>query len=266
MSNVQPRISVCLAFYKGEDFIVRQAESILSNPIDELLISNDNLDAPHPEVLRNLQCNDSRVRLLWGPGKGVSRNFEYLLSEAHGEIIYLSDQDDIWHANKVETMNSYFSQESSINLVLSDCQISNAVGDIIEESLFKFRKPSATFIGLLIQGPLGCCMAIHRRSLAFILPLPFFASQFSMHDWWIACICSSLGRIKIIDDQLIVYRRHANTFTQTDPRRPKQINLISISRIMYWRILMFLVVAKRVVNFFPATRYAILQNGAKRSQ
>jgi glycosyltransferase involved in cell wall biosynthesis len=248
-SKGQARISVCLAFYKGEHFIVQQAESILSNPIDELLISNDNLDAPHPEVLKNLQCNYSRVRLLWGPGKGVSRNFEYLLSEAQGEIIYLSDQDDIWHPNKVEVMNSCFINEPSTNLVISDCQLSNTFGEIIEESLFKLRKPSATLIGLLIQGPLGCCMAIRRTSLDYILPLPFFADQFSMHDWWIACMCSMLGKIQLVDDQLMIYRRHENAFTKLNPNYQKQMNATSIVQMIYWRAMMSLGIAIRLICY-----------------
>lgn len=243
-----PQVSVCLAFYKGDKFITQQVISILLNSVHEVLISNDDRNAPHPKALIDLERMDRRVKLLWGPSKGVSKNFEYMLSKAKGDIIYLSDQDDVWYPNKVKIMNSCFISNPSVDLVISDCQISNEAGDIIVESLLKLRRQHTKLARILIKGPLGCCMAIRRTSLEYILPLPFFADQFSMHDWWIACMCASLGKIKLLDEQLIAYRRHANTLTKLNPHISKQVDIITILRMIYWRIMILASIAKRVAK------------------
>lgn len=245
----RPSVSVCLAFYNGEEFIAEQVESILANEVDEVIISNDDCNRPHPDILLTLQLSHPRIKLIWGPGKGVSRNFEKLLYETCGEIIYLSDQDDIWFPDKVETINSCFAADSSLDLIISNCKVSDSNGGIIEESLFERRRPSLNLLGMLSKGPLGCCMAIRRTSLDYILPLPFFAQDFSMHDWWIACLCSSFGRVRLIEKPLLVYRRHENTHTDISPKISGKVSLSIFSKMIYWRVMMFFAIIIRILRF-----------------
>ena len=52
---------------------------------------------------------------------------------------------------------------------------------------------------------LGCCMAFHRRLLSKILPFPQVPL---MHDIWIGLMALKYGRIGIIQEPLLLYRRH----------------------------------------------------------
>ena len=40
--------------------------------------------------------------------KGVTSNFENAIKRTQNEIIFLSDQDDVWKPEKVQTVLSYY--------------------------------------------------------------------------------------------------------------------------------------------------------------
>src|SRR3546814_17408066 len=76
-------ISVCMASYNGAPYIEDQLRSILaSGEVDEVLISADGSSDDSVDRIRAI--SDPRVRLVLGPGPGLVRNFEFLLSEARG--------------------------------------------------------------------------------------------------------------------------------------------------------------------------------------
>src|SRR5688572_3171861 len=99
------RLSVALCSYNGARFIHDQLSSIArqSRLPDELVIcddrSSDNtiaiiekfaVDAPFP------------VRSHVNPTNlGSTKNFELAISRCCGDFIALSDQDDIWHQDKL---------------------------------------------------------------------------------------------------------------------------------------------------------------------
>src|SRR3546814_17077774 len=77
-------ISVCMASYNGAPYIEDQLRSILaSGEVDEVLISDDGSSDDSVDRIRAI--SDHRVRLVLGPGQGLVRNFEFLLSEARGD-------------------------------------------------------------------------------------------------------------------------------------------------------------------------------------
>src|ERR1700690_1222765 len=94
-------ISVCIATRNGENFIEAQLRSVLSqlNANDEVIISDDCSTDRTPEIIRSL--NDSRITLLEVEYCNLIRNFENALLNASGDIIFLADQDDVWHPAKV---------------------------------------------------------------------------------------------------------------------------------------------------------------------
>ena len=102
-------ISVCMATYNGEKYIKEQLDSILSQleSDDELLISDDGSTDNTISIIQSY--NDSRIHILnhvpnssYSGHEKVSSNFENALKNAHGDYIFLSDQDDIWCKDKVK--------------------------------------------------------------------------------------------------------------------------------------------------------------------
>nr|AIA84980.1 Glycos_transf_2 [uncultured Leptotrichia sp.] len=97
-------ISVCMATYNGSSFIKAQLESILFqlNTNDEVVISDDGSSDDTLSIIEAF--NDPRIRLIEGPKiHSVAHNFEYAIRHSRGDIIFLSDQDDVWLNNKKQS-------------------------------------------------------------------------------------------------------------------------------------------------------------------
>ena len=105
------KISVAMAYYNGGTYIEEQMDSILSQlgEKDEVIVSVDGASDGSKPLLLKMAEVDSRIHIVKGPGKGVVRNFENAIRHCNGDIIYLSDQDDIWKPDKVEKVNYAFS-------------------------------------------------------------------------------------------------------------------------------------------------------------
>ena len=89
-------VSVCMATYNGEKYIKEQIDSILSEikENDEIVISDDNSTDCTVEIIKSY--NDDRIKLYHSNARNFKKNFENARNKAKGDIIFLSDQDDVW--------------------------------------------------------------------------------------------------------------------------------------------------------------------------
>jgi glycosyltransferase involved in cell wall biosynthesis len=203
-----------MATFNGGKYLRKQIHSILKQLAvnDELIISDDGSTDQTVEIIKSF--TDSRILLLFHSKDInlkkekhshylVSSNFENALKHAKGDFIFLSDQDDVWVDNKVEVMLSYLSNHS---LVMSDFIIINDDGVIVSDSFFKLLKLPRGLI-LNVSKPIyhGCCMAFTKKVLDDALPFP---QKLILHDSWLGIVAESFGKVKFIDDKLVLYRRH----------------------------------------------------------
>lgn len=197
--------SVCLATCNGEKYVAGQIESILASPlVDELLVSDDGSVDRTLEVVGRF--SDPRIRLLHGPRAGPGRNFEFLLTMARGNYLFLADQDDIWKPGKVGLM---LEQLQRADLVVSDCVVVDQDRKVLHLSYFALMRSRPGLLKNLARNSyLGCCMALRRSLLQHALPLP---RHLPYHDWWIGMIAELFGKVAFLDTPLLEYRRHADS-------------------------------------------------------
>lgn len=199
-------ISVALAAYKGEKYIMEQVSSILKqlDENDELIISDD---CPYTEtygVLSDLIQKDKRIVYAEGPKKGVIKNFEHAIALAKGDYIFLADQDDVWCDNKVERVMKAF--DSGADIVLHNAAITD--GRLCPNGTYAFQTnhtATGTVKNIIKNSYQGCCMAFNARLREHILPFP---EKLPMHDQWIGLVGEKFGRVELIEEPLILYRRH----------------------------------------------------------
>ena len=112
-------------------------ESILSQlgAQDELIISVDPSTDNTKRIAQDFAISDTRVAVLDGPGQGVIYNFENALYAAHGAVIFLSDQDDIWHPAKLRACLAAL-QEGGVSAVVHDAVIVDGNLNEIQSSYF----------------------------------------------------------------------------------------------------------------------------------
>lgn len=204
----RPGISVVLAACNGEPWISAQIESIVSQlqPQDELIISLDPSHDATKKIAAAYAREDSRIRLLEGPGKGAAANFERGLENARNEIIFFSDQDDVWHPAKVERVLAGFA-DPDVSCVLHDARLIDADGKELAPSYFELHHSKGGFMSNVLRNSMmGCCMAFRKSVLLDALPIP----KGMMHDQWIGLRAMKQGSVKMLRDPLIDYRRHEN--------------------------------------------------------
>ncbi len=213
--KTRPRISVCLAGYNGERYIKAQLQSILTQlgATDEVIVVDDaSTDGTKQKVL---SLGDSRIQLIEHTmNRGVSRTFEEAIRTASGEIIFLSDQDDLWSPNKVAVMLEAFRFHPDATLIATDVSLIDSDGSLIAESFFKPRgkfRPGL-WANLIRNRFGGCTMAFRAELIGDILPLP--RKYDVLHDIWIGVRNSLSGHKTLyIPEALVLNRRHGTTAT-----------------------------------------------------
>lgn len=205
-------ISVCLAARNGERFIEAQILSILrSERVSELIVSDDGSTDSTCSIVERI--GDPRIRLLKGPRSGVARNFEFLLERSRGEIVFLSDQDDVWLPGKVDVMTEALQRAE---LVVCDCRVVDEMLQEVQPSFFALRRSGPGLLRNLVRNSyLGCCMAFRRSLLQKALPFP---GAVPMHDWWLGLVAERFGSVAFVREPLVLYRRHGSNLTPTAER------------------------------------------------
>lgn len=197
-----------MATYNGQRYIKEQVQSILSQlgEEDELVVSDDHSTDGTLEVLRDIK--DPRIRIVLNPGeKGYTRNFENALRESTGSVLFLADQDDVWVSNKVERM---LEQLQKADMVVSDARIVDEHLDTIQPSHFALYGVKRGFwINFLKTRYIGACLAFRREVLGKALPFPK-RQKLCAHDYWLINIGELYFRFALLEEPLILYRRHGN--------------------------------------------------------
>ena len=218
-------VSVCMATHNGALYIKEQIQSILSQltPEDELVISDDGSSDNTLEIIRSF--NDTRIRLFHYEQKKIdgnlkrfkyaTRNFNNALSQAKGDYIFLSDQDDIWIPGKIKIMLPYLQKYDCVHHGRYDLYQGSG-GIIVQEP----RPNHKNIITALTRMKFtGCCMGITRRLLDRALPIP---ESIVNHDGWIGCLAMALYSYHYIPEPLLKHRIH-NANLSEDPIRKNSL-------------------------------------------
>lgn len=207
-------VSVCMATYNGGQYLKQQLESILSqlSPDDEVVISDDGSNDNTRDIV--LSQGDKRIRLLENSGShGFVSNFENALRNAKGDIIFLSDQDDVWFDRKVETVSNAL---KNYDLVIHDAQLIDGDGKSLGKTYYSTLHGKTGFLANLWKTRwLGCCMAFRREVLDYCLPIP---KSVVAHDYWIGMMGMVKFRSCFLEDVLIGYRRHGNNVSTSSEK------------------------------------------------
>ena len=206
------KVSVCLAAYNGGEFVEQQMQSILAQlkPHDEVVIVDDcSID----DTLKRIAgIGDARIRLLrHEQNAGVVATFEDALRSASGDILFLSDDDDVWAPTKVARFLDSFESRPDAGIVQSRVRMIDEKDRPIPDS--RVNRYGRFYPGfwrnLFINHYQGSAMALRASLLGRVLPFP--ACKSFLHDAWIGTRNDLVGgRFVFIDEDLLFYRRHGN--------------------------------------------------------
>jgi glycosyltransferase involved in cell wall biosynthesis len=193
-----------IATFNGGKYINEQLTSILKQLDDnaEVIISDDGSTDDTFKKIKEL--NDQRIRIYTNSKKkGVIANFENALNKTTGDIVFLSDQDDVWLDNKVEIMKAYLKE---FDLVMTDCEIVDQNLALLQNSFYEQKKAGKGLLKNIVSNTYqGCNMAFRRELLKVALPFP---KKIPMHDLWLGFIAELFFSPHFIPNKLLLYRRH----------------------------------------------------------
>ena len=204
------RISIAMATYNGANFLQRQLDSFLSQTRqpDELVVCDDGSSDDTFSILERFrQTAPFSVRIYRNAvNLGFTKNFEKALTKCTGDLVFLSDQDDIWLPEKVAFVEEIFLENPDKLLVIHD-------GRLVDEHLVGHGANIFSQVSAAYGSPdsilTGALTAVRKELLACALPVP---DGMVGHDVWLHNIARLLDSRCVIDKELQLIVRHgANT-------------------------------------------------------
>ena len=212
---------VLLAAYNGEKDLPLLLTSLREQTFSSftVLMQDDGSSDGTKILLEETAKQDSRFLFGCHQGGhlGAAGNFLSLLRQADADRILFCDQDDLWEAEKIETLSRAMDQAEAESapgtplLVHSDCYLMDKDGHQTADSFFRHQgwDPSAlTLPRLLVQNNVTGCTLMMNRPLAVLVSAHAKAKELFMHDWFVALTAAAFGRIVFIDRPLTGYRQH----------------------------------------------------------
>jgi len=227
-----------MATYNGASYIDQQLRSILCQlkEQDEVILVDDRSSDLTVEIAKGF--GDDRIKIfINNANQGILKTFERAIRLASGDVIYLSDQDDVWYPSKVARFSDVFKLNPDVLLVLSDAELINDKGEVTARSFFEKRGTFTSSLpaNILKNKYLGCTMAFRSSIVGDILPFP---ANIPMHDMWIGCISAFYGKVRFLDMPLMAYRRHENNASPAHRQ--------NFLKMLHWRLQLIKNLYKRI--------------------
>ena len=217
MSDVtMPRVLVLLAAYNGTQYLEQQIRSILNqqNCHVTLLISVDLSSDQTHDLALNLAMQHASIQVLpYGEVFGrAAANFYHLLRHAnldHIDYVAYSDQDDLWHADKLARHVS-IAKEMNADGVSSDVVAFWPNG---KKKYIRKSYPLKTYDYLFESAGPGCTFLMSTWLVSTMKQLlsdkANLANSVTLHDWLTYAVCRAHQKTWVIDDSpSLDYRQH----------------------------------------------------------
>ncbi|MDV7714401.1 glycosyltransferase [Oenococcus oeni] len=139
------KISVVVATYNGEEFIKDQLQSIVNQSVrpDEIVITDDGSSDQTLDILHDFSKNmsdDIKVRIISNNSEhGFVKNFLNGIFNSTGDIVFLSDQDDIWKKNKINEHLSIYKHHSDAVAIHGEIDVVDRNLNILNAGTQRYR-------------------------------------------------------------------------------------------------------------------------------
>lgn len=223
-SNQKLTSSIAMCTYNGAKYLEEQLRSFVNQTRlpDELIVCDDRSSDNTMDIL----CQFAKtapfpVTVIQNEESlGVVKNFEKSAYLCKGDIIFFSDQDDIWKPEKIYRFMEIFEQQPDVGMVISDGELIDA------QSKPLGTRHSKGYVGGRINYWVHLC---DQNQLAFVCKVPpaswsgmemgfkniyrdiiFPFSTNYFHDSWLFKFYGAISHVRLIPDALTMYRIHDN--------------------------------------------------------
>ncbi|AXJ12709.1 glycosyltransferase family 2 protein [Streptococcus pluranimalium] len=208
------KVNIVMSTYNGEKYLADQIKSIQSQTFEDwqLLIRDDGSSDNTPSIIRDMAKKDDRIHFIndgQNENYGVIKSFYHLVKYDSSDYYFFSDQDDVWLPEKIEVTLKRAQIESSDNplLVYTDLKVVNEDLEVLQESMIKSQSHHANteLVQELTENTVTGGTMMINKALADKWQV---YDNLLMHDWYLALLAASLGKLIYIDQATQLYRQH----------------------------------------------------------
>ncbi|MEV8253430.1 glycosyltransferase family 2 protein [Rhodoglobus sp. NPDC076762] len=288
MQELPVTISVALCTHNGATHVAEQLTSILEQvpAPDEIIVSDDASTDDTLAIVRETAAHYPAVQLTVLQNQeplGVTKNFEQVIRACRGDLIALSDQDDVWYPGRIALFEREFASRPGVALIHSDANLIAADGSSLGHSLSEALGMSANEVAAIHAGDAfrfllrrnlvtGACTVFRRSLVEYAAPFP----SGWVHDEWLGIIASAVSATDILEQPTIGYRQHgANQIGATkltlvgkfrrmiEPRRARNERIASNMAVLLDRLqrLGARVDREKVEHMLGKVRHEEMRNG-----
>lgn len=205
------KISVALCTYNGEKYIAEQIRSIVSQTksVHEIIISDDGSTDSTIAIINKLQENYPYIKLYKNTKTlNIVKNFEKAINLCSGDLIFLSDQDDIWFSDKVSKLVTFFQQNPEKEAVFHNLQFfpkEKFHNTTFQHYLFPLCEEEELLKHIILRGNVVTGAALAFRNKGKLL---FENSTTFLHDNQLALHFAMRKKLGPVNEVLGYYRIH----------------------------------------------------------
>lgn len=226
MSGEELTVSVAMCTYNGAAYLPEQLESIVQQTVQpvELVANDDGSTDATVEILRDfarrapfpvrIEVNEKNL--------GPTKNFERSMGRCSGDVIIISDCDDIFAPRKHELVRDALAADPALGCVFGDAELIRADGTPLETTLWESigfepddqnRFDGGDVVDALFRRTIafGGVMGFRRDILDVALPIPLPWG----HDNWTALVASALYEVRLVREPFLYYRTHDAQYSGT---------------------------------------------------
>lgn len=212
-----PRVAVVMSTYNGEEHLAEQIDSILAQEgvAVSLFVRDDGSRDGTLDILRAYERRGELV-LIAGENVGVVPSFIAGIAAVPGEFpfVALSDQDDIWHADKLARACALLAGKDQTIPQMYCSEYMFCDGEMNPTGRSHLNLHGVGFATSLYEvRPSGNTTVINRVLADMVAKAG--AQDVYSHDWWLGLLATALGELTFDDFLSLDYRRIETSVSPT---------------------------------------------------
>lgn len=220
------KVSIAMATYNGAQYLQEQLNSFKDQTRlpDELIITDD-CSTDETEQIISEFAKTAPFKVIFSRNEknlGYCGNFNAALMKTSGDLVFLSDQDDVWFPEKIEYMVALSNKNPKYLILMNNSELTD--GYLTTTGLNSIEQFKS--VGLdTSYFTMGCCSAVRRELINICLPIP---SGFKAHDDWLSAFANGLNA-KLVDHKILqYYRRHEANESQFIANRTTRVSRFDV--------------------------------------
>ena len=209
-------VLVLMSTYNGEKYLSEQINSILNQKTSHtisLLVRDDGSTDGTKEILesyRKKYAESKKIECIYGQNIGYIKSFFELINKAGDyDYYFLSDQDDIWLEDKIDSALNMIGQQTADVPVLYACpsflMYQNGINGTTQKKIREI-----TLYNTIIQNILPGHNQAFNKALLNTLKNDVDCSKIFVHDSYITNVAQIKGKIFFDNTPHTLYRQHGS--------------------------------------------------------